>query len=186
MRLSDDEKQIFVDNHNRLRRQLANGETNSKNGPMPQGANINEVTWDDDLEASAVEWAEACAYHHPSDAPYGQNLAAQWPHTNNYLTRVEKWYNESSKYSGNPHLEYSSGIGHFTQVVWADTNKIGCAVQDCSNGLSQGLGDDNWTFTVCNYDPAGNVDGEDIYQTGDPCSQCEEEEGCNDSLCSAE
>lgn len=37
--------------------------------------------------------------------------------------------------------------GHFTQLVWKDTNKMGCASAKCGN--------DN--YIVCEYSPAGNV-----------------------------
>ena len=37
--------------------------------------------------------------------------------------------------------------GHFTQVVWPTTERVGCAV---------GPGDAGWTNLICNYDPPGN------------------------------
>ncbi len=52
-------------------------------------------------------------------------------------------------------------FGHYTQIVWKGTNKVGCAVVDCSNNHNgpNGLGSvaDNVPpyFTVCNYGPPG-------------------------------
>lgn len=42
------------------------------------------------------------------------------------------------------------GCGHYTQVVWANTKRVGCAAAECRNG---------GTFVVCSYDPPGNMDG---------------------------
>lgn len=43
-----------------------------------------------------------------------------------------------------------SDVGHYTQVVWKDTQEVGCAI-DRGNGLD---------VLVCRYFPAGNVTGQ--------------------------
>ena len=40
-----------------------------------------------------------------------------------------------------------SGIGHFTQVVWKGSEKLGCGV---------GCGSNNFCYVTCKYYPAGN------------------------------
>lgn len=43
--------------------------------------------------------------------------------------------------------------GHFTQVVWKSTTKVGCATVQCPiNTALKGFA--SW-YTVCNYDPQG-------------------------------
>lgn len=65
-------------------------------------------------------------------------------------------------------------VGHFTQVVWAKTNKVGCGVASCSHGL-QGKGG---VILVCKYTPAGNYVGKNKvgilppYIAGASCSAC--------------
>lgn len=66
------------------------------------------------------------------------------------------------------------GLGHFTQLVWKATTKIGCAAVTCADGtLFTGYGDVSLpspiqtassfktdtqsTFVVCEYESAGNV-----------------------------
>ncbi len=45
---------------------------------------------------------------------------------------------------------YSPSTGHFTQMVWRSTQRIGCGVQPrCSGG----------NFLVCHYDPPGGWPG---------------------------
>lgn len=40
-------------------------------------------------------------------------------------------------------------VGHYTQLIWPTTQRVGCA-------LSSGRGSD---VLVCRYSPAGNIDG---------------------------
>ena len=42
--------------------------------------------------------------------------------------------------------------GHFTQVVWKDSTKVGCATVKCPAGSV--LQYPSW-YTVCNYNPQG-------------------------------
>jgi hypothetical protein len=46
-------------------------------------------------------------------------------------------------------------VGHYTQIVWADTDRVGC-------GLSSSQDDD---YLVCRYARAGNVMGETVMPT---------------------
>mmetsp|Transcript_73274 Transcript_73274/g.212231 ORF Transcript_73274/g.212231 Transcript_73274/m.212231 type:complete len:321 (-) Transcript_73274:5-967(-) len=44
-------------------------------------------------------------------------------------------------------------LGHFTQVMWAKTTDLGCAIEECPNQEQR-------TFvSVCNYGPGGNIVG---------------------------
>jgi hypothetical protein len=44
-------------------------------------------------------------------------------------------YKESQAYDFNA-PGFSSATGHFTQVVWKASARLGCAVQVCSSGIS--------------------------------------------------
>jgi hypothetical protein len=69
------------------------------------------------------------------------------------------WYNgelnqyPSGGYGGNPDMSGFHDWGHYSQVVWAGTNKVGCATQYCPPGTMFG-GMGAW-YTVCNYGPPG-------------------------------
>jgi hypothetical protein len=60
------------------------------------------------------------------------------------------WYEEADKYRhANP--GFSTGTGHFTQVVWASTTEMGAGKASSSTGAQ---------FVVVRYTPPGNVMGQ--------------------------
>ncbi|XP_064437151.1 cysteine-rich secretory protein LCCL domain-containing 2 isoform X5 [Mirounga angustirostris] len=70
-------------------------------------------------------------------------------------------------------------------IVWATTNKIGCAVNTCERMNVWGDVWENAVYLVCNYSPKGNWIGEAPYKTGRPCSECPPSYGggCKNNLC---
>jgi pathogenesis-related protein 1 len=44
--------------------------------------------------------------------------------------------------------------GHFTQVIWKNTQYVGCGKATAANG---------WVYFVCNYYPSGNITGQKPY-----------------------
>jgi len=62
--------------------------------------------------------------------------------------------------------------GHYTQVVWKSTSKVGC-------GFVPAWG------TLCDYNTAGNIVGQQPFIVGVPCSSCAAPFSyCNNGLCS--
>jgi hypothetical protein len=43
-------------------------------------------------------------------------------------------------------------IGHYTQLIWAGTERVGCAVHRT----------EQWDYLICRYAPVGNVVGERV------------------------
>lgn len=73
-----------------------------------------------------------------------------------YQTSADMWYNEVKDYSyNNPGNVPFSKIGHFTQMVWVGSVKLGCGRASCPPSSNPGLGSSDWTFVVCRYTPAG-------------------------------
>lgn len=99
---------------------------------------------------------------------YGQNLA-MWgssgdPESFGATGSVARaasngWYNNelglfpSGDYGkASPDMSNFEKWGHYSQLVWKGTQKVGCATKFCAPGTMSSFG--SW-YTVCNYYPAG-------------------------------
>ncbi|XP_021563045.1 GLIPR1-like protein 1 isoform X2 [Carlito syrichta] len=154
----------------------------------PPAANMKYMSWDSGLAKMAKAWANNCKFQHNScltksyacheDFEYvGENI---WLSDKEALTpelAVASWYNETEFYDFDS-LSCSKDCGHYTQVVWATSDKIGCAAAICPN-----LGDISTTIFVCNYGPAGNFANMAPYKKGASCSLCSKGEKCVQKLC---
>ena len=69
-------------------------------------------------------------------------------------------------------------IGHYSQLVWAETNRIGCGMARYTGG-SYG----NNQLYVCNYAPGGNYLNQPVYKVGSPASACPTNTVATDGLC---
>jgi uncharacterized protein YkwD len=132
-----DEAAQWVEAHNRVR---------AKHCAAP-------LTWSAKLAEIAQRWANAlrdrgCQFGH-SGGTTGENLAAGTIGTLDPGTVVQMWYDEVAQYHF-PDGGFSSNTGHFTQVVWRGTRRVGCGHSQCK-GLD---------ILVCEYDPAGNWEGQ--------------------------
>ncbi|KAL1289408.1 hypothetical protein HN51_057627 [Arachis hypogaea] len=117
------------------------------------------LIWDDSVAAYAQNYANQrrkdCQLIH-SHGPYGENLA--WSSSNDFsgVDGVKLWVDEKA------YFDYMSNscadnqmCGHYTQVVWKNTLRVGCAKVICDNN--------GGTFITCNYDPPGNYIGQRPY-----------------------
>ena len=142
--------QAFVDYHNRVRKRVG----------------VGEVRWSEELAKYAQEWADHLAetgefLHRPSSGEwaqdYGENLAIH----GSIIQCAEAWASEQEHYPETrptPADFAEFKAGHYTQMVWQSTKRIGAGVAIVRNGQFAGL-----KLVVCNYDPAGNIIGEKPY-----------------------
>ncbi|OXB71849.1 UNVERIFIED_CONTAM: hypothetical protein H355_008871 [Colinus virginianus] len=70
-------------------------------------------------------------------------------------------------------------------MVWASSNRLGCALQACSNVQVWGSTWRRAVLLVCNYAIKGNWIGEAPYKIGRPCSACPPAYGgvCSNNMC---
>ncbi|XP_040077198.1 Golgi-associated plant pathogenesis-related protein 1-like [Ixodes scapularis] len=102
----------------------------------------------------AQGWAEYIAgidqMRHRDGNPYGENIymIGRVPHGYQPKAKnvVDAWYKEIKYYNySNPGFRLKTG--HFTQVVWKATRRLGCGWARSYTG---------YIYVVCNYDPPGN------------------------------
>lgn len=125
---------------------------------------VPPLTWSDDLASHAQEWADYLAsigghkLRHSKNTGEGENL---WLGTSGSFTNtqmVEQWGEEKQYFVGGTFPEVSStgnskDVGHYTQIVWRNTKKVGCAIASAG-------GND---ILVCRYSPQGNFHDEPVY-----------------------
>ncbi|XP_036623682.1 peptidase inhibitor 16 isoform X3 [Trichosurus vulpecula] len=170
--LNDEEKQMVVELHNLYRSQVS-----------PPATNMKNMKWDEDLAAFAKAYASKCVWGHNKDrGRRGENLFAITEGEMDLELAVEQWYNEHEHYDlSNATCAEGQMCGHYTQVVWAKTERIGCGSQFCET--LEGVMETNIHVLVCNYEPPGNVKGQKPYVEGPQCSQCQEGYQCKNQLC---
>ena len=71
---------------------------------------------------------------------------------------IDAWANEKKyyDYKNNRKINSNKQIGHYTQLVWQETTKIGC-------GKANSTTDQGGEHVVCRYSRAGNIIGEKPY-----------------------
>ncbi|XP_011705979.1 PREDICTED: venom allergen 3-like, partial [Wasmannia auropunctata] len=126
-------------------------------------------TWDDELAEIAQRWAIQCKFGHDKcrnvDSRWswiGQNGAKAYGKITYPMDDlVQMWYDEVKDFDRNKveKYEFDYNIGHYSQVVWAKTTKVGC-------GLIKYKESNDWIsiWLVCNYGPSGNYRDEKVYE----------------------
>jgi len=172
--------------HNRVRNHVARGHEKRGKAKQPSATNMLEMFWDNELAQMAQNWADQCKIAHDCRKcrqverfNTGQNLYMS-KKTNldtepDWDAAIRSWYNEVTLFLPNMinPFRFEKTIGHYTQVVWAVTDKVGCGYSVYKDGK----------FTVklyvCDYGPVGNTAKAAMYEAGDPCTNCPAGMGCS-------
>ncbi|HRI04141.1 MAG TPA: CAP domain-containing protein [Pyrinomonadaceae bacterium] len=114
--------------------------------------NLAPLKWDCKLAAMAQEWATRGVFEH-RDTPYGENLFVGGDTTASMNNMIDMWLSEKVFWTNKTGTCATGKVcGHYTQIVWKSTAKVGCGVNRNAPG--------NWkVMFVCNYDPSGNTGG---------------------------
>ncbi|KAM7410748.1 hypothetical protein PAMA_020946 [Pampus argenteus] len=173
--LNEEQEELLVELHNHYRGQVS-----------PSASAMLPLRWDSSLKVIAEGYAAKCIWNHnPELEETGENLYANTA-TLDLRGALEKWFLEHLYYDyQNNSCDEEKMCGHYTQMVWADTHRVGCALHLCNS--MEGLEWERVYFLVCNYYPAGNYEGERPYVEGDWCSRCPENlQNCENNLCVAD
>ncbi|HFC91510.1 MAG TPA: SCP-like extracellular [Leucothrix mucor] len=138
---------------------------------------LKPLYWSNKLARYAQQWAnhqaksQNCAMQHrphyagPFKQIYGENLfwasPKRWSDGRVELQRIsiaeviKSWADEDIDYNyNNNSCRSGAQCGHYTQIVWRETQAVGCAIAVCP---------DKAQLWVCNYSPPGNYIGEKPY-----------------------
>jgi pathogenesis-related protein 1 len=145
--------------HNQIRAMVATAT------PLPP------LEWDPALAATAAAWVAMCRDqeaptglidHNPNrstGSPYyiGENAfgAGGAPAANSGQQAVSLWASEGASYDYATNT-CNGNCGHYTQIVWRATLKLGCAVGDCPSLAYR-------TALICDYGPGGNTSNQRPY-----------------------
>ncbi|XP_063682578.1 uncharacterized protein LOC134817371 [Bolinopsis microptera] len=114
------------------------------------------MKWDIDVATFAQHWCDKLKnedkMEHSKGSGFGENLfwaSGDSSSVDAGKSAVKLWYDEIKDYDYY-HPEFSGKTGHFTQVVWRSSTKVGCGI--AIKGKS--------TWVCCNYSPPGNFIGQ--------------------------
>jgi len=152
--------------------------------------NMEVMMWNTSLASMSAIWAARChwghpGYNYPEYNTIGQNLYLTTGNAVNLRSAMDLWYNEKDDYTYET-LSCVPGkkCGHYTQVVWAWSSLVGCAIHRCAS--MTGISYAPTVFFVCNYSPSGNYVSLKPFTKGPACSKCGSGAGwCKDKLCNS-
>lgn len=130
--------QDYVNAHNNARSQVG----------------VGPISWDDSVAAFAQSYARQragdCLLQHSGSQQYGENIAIGGGSGFDFTGQnaVNLWVQEQKDYDYKSNTCAPGKVcGHYTQVVWRNSVRVGCARVQCNSG--------QW-FITCNYSPPGN------------------------------
>ncbi len=122
------------------------------------------LEWSSAIAEVAKEYAEHCVFEHSGDNRLGENLYVESGRSSGPAEVVEAWASEDEFYSyATNGCASGEQCGHYTQIVWSDTRRVGCGRAQCSAASSPFGNGQPWVNWVCNYDPPGNYVGQRPY-----------------------
>ncbi len=140
------DQQKLLDAHNTLRAEVG----------------VSPLIWSLELAQKAKNWADKLALKNQGEEWFlehsgpGENLAGGFVSGDAPEIRVlTGWGGEKEDFDlpSKKCLELFK-CGHYSQIVWKNSTKVGCAVSVNENGKY---------ILVCNYDPPGNYTGEPAF-----------------------
>nr|AEP82911.1 venom allergen/ancylostoma secreted protein-like 1 isoform 1 [Heligmosomoides bakeri] len=168
--MTDDLRYLFRDMHNYRRSETALGRTIKNTGNyLPSSSNMQYMRYSCPLEVTAIHIASTC----PGSLIQSGRLIGQVPigaYTFTTATQdiVKSLWRVVRQVNG-PGMQVTfkaqhvgTPIASFTQMAWAASRRLGCAVARCPTAY----------IAVCNYEPIGNIVGQQIYTPGTPCTAC--------------
>ncbi|XP_074660350.1 cysteine-rich venom protein-like [Tubulanus polymorphus] len=133
---------------------------NSVRAKVTDATNMLKMYWDEDAALVAQAYANTCQTNHDSGwsrftiggSFAGQNIASG---SGSWTDVINNWAAEISDYTYGIAPVNNAVVGHYTQIIWAWSYRIGCGKAVCKGNI----------IHVCNYSPPGNMGADDDKRT---------------------
>ncbi|KAL5107637.1 hypothetical protein TcWFU_004350 [Taenia crassiceps] len=172
---TDVERAQVLEGHHRVREEV-----------NPTASNMKLLRISRSLEHLAAYWASKCSFRRPNPKEHphyrglGVNMALTVGTKPALVDSICAWVKESKSYSYSSNT-CSRRCEQYTQLIWAQTSEVGCAMREC-HGVIPDWPDPQY-ITVCLYSPSGNYRKGRPYLRGPSCSKCGKRERCYRNQC---
>ncbi|KAI4472034.1 cysteine-rich secretory protein-related [Holotrichia oblita] len=157
--------QTIVNRHNFYRQAIMDGKVPGQ----LMGVDLKYLKWDYRLAEMAQGTADMCEFKQRNlyDPRFrlglGQNIARSKKvkfisNDANWTAIVEIWFNEYKQYNYKKQSPSDASTSSYTQIVWADTELIGCGFNSHDNPEMNSEYAIEETY-ICLYGPRGNLIG---------------------------
>ncbi|KAL1771887.1 Cysteine-rich secretory 2 [Sigmodon hispidus] len=172
----------LLTNQSPIQREIVNKHNELRRSVNPSASNMLKMEWSIEATGNAQRWANKCILEHSNsqdrkiNTRCGENLYMSSDPTS-WSKVIQNWYDENEHFTYGVGAKPNAAVGHYTQVVWYSSYKIGCGVAFCPGQ------DILKYFYVCQYCPAGNnvMKKGTPYEQGDACASCPN--NCDNGLC---
>ncbi|XP_025110643.1 peptidase inhibitor 16-like [Pomacea canaliculata] len=178
--LNDALRTLLVDSHNRFRAAVS-------------ATNMLQMRWNYRLEQLSADWVSQCTFRHQENPSWGENLFRSDFNLDEQAiiySALDSWNLEEAFFKGDPNCcnapLNTTLCCSYTQMMWATTRDVGCALKKCPLLTSADINYTNAWFLACYYSPAGNVESvsQPFEEGGTPCSACPfSYSSCENNLC---
>ncbi|XP_077520344.1 scoloptoxin SSD43-like [Amblyomma americanum] len=186
---TEEEQESFLKQHNEFRSIIATGKAEK----FPKAAAMNFLEWNKALARKAQNTAQFCDPSRQgkeedlkkTDEDYeggtSQNTGSIFINKAEEAAQkgfaiLQNWFKAREKFDVAGLDKYvkqaDADVERFAQLIWAKSVRIGCGYVKFS--LKSQPDADPEEILVCNYNPAGRVEGQPVYEKGEPCTKCED------------
>ncbi|KAK5971517.1 hypothetical protein GCK32_002371 [Trichostrongylus colubriformis] len=184
--LTSEDRHIFLDFHNAVRRRVAKGKQANVDEYLPTASNMYKMKWSCLLEAEIHERLSRCQSYRKKMDGFGMNIHEFSDFTPGYTPDFEfeetlnEWWSvmEEFKVAEPRTTDTVERFQKVANMLSASTTHIGCSYAFCQEVL----------YIGCMYHPNGTTQARIPYKTGPSCkhdSDCTtyRHSRCSDGLC---